>query len=128
MFHGKIHRATVTEANLEYMGSVTIDSDLMEQAGILAGERVQIVDNNNGNRLETYTIAGPSGSGIICLNGAAARKVTVGDKVIIIAYAQMTAEEAANFVPKVVMVDDNNRPLKTLNKEIHGTTFTEAQK
>jgi len=128
MFHGKIHRATVTEANLEYMGSVTIDSDLMQQAGILAGERVQIVDNNNGNRLETYTIAGPSGSGIICLNGAAARKVTVGDKVIIIAYAQMTAEEAANFVPKVVMVDDNNRPLKTLNKEIHGTTFTEAQK
>ena len=128
MFHGKIHRATVTEANLEYMGSVTIDRDLMEQAGILAGERVQIVDNNNGNRLETYTIAGPSGSGIICLNGAAARKVTVGDKVIIIAYAQMTAEEAANFVPKVVMVDDNNRPLKTLNKEIHGTTFTEAQK
>ena len=128
MFHGKIHRATVTEANLEYMGSVTIDSDLMQQAGILAGERVQIVDNNNGNRLETYTIAGPSGSGIICLNGAAARKVTVGDKVIIIAYAQMTAEEAANFVPKVVMVDDNNRPLKTLNQEIHGTTFTEAQK
>ena len=128
MFHGKIHRATVTEANLEYMGSVTIDSDLMQQAGILAGERVQIVDNNIGNRLETYTIAGPSGSGIICLNGAAARKVTVGDKVIIIAYAQMTAEEAANFVPKVVMVDDNNRPLKTLNKEIHGTTFTEAQK
>ena len=128
MFHGKIHRATVTEANLEYMGSVTIDRDLMEQAGILAGERVQIVDNNNGNRLETYTIAGPSGSGIICLNGAAARKVTVGDKVIIIAYAQMTAEEAANFVPKVVMVDDNNRPLKTLNQEIHGTTFTEAQK
>ena len=128
MFHGKIHRATVTEANLEYMGSVTIDSDLMEQAGILAGERVQIVDNNNGNRLETYTIAGPSGSGIICLNGAAARKVTVGDKVIIIAYAQMTAEEAANFVPKVVMVDDNNRPLKTLSQEIHGTTFTEAQK
>ena len=128
MFHGKIHRATVTEANLEYMGSVTIDSDLMQQAGILAGERVQIVDNNNGNRLETYTIPGPSGSGIICLNGAAARKVTVGDKVIIIAYAQMTAEEAANFVPKVVIVDDNNRPLKTLNKEIHGTTFTEAQK
>ena len=128
MFHGKIHRATVTEANLEYMGSVTIDSDLMQQAGILAGERVQIVDNNNGNRLETYTIAGPSGSGIICLNCAAARKVTVGDKVIIIAYAQMTAEEAANFVPKVVMVDDNNRPLKTLNQEIHGTTFTEAQK
>ena len=94
MFHGKIHRATVTEANLEYMGSITIDSDLLQQAGILPGERVQIVDNNNGNRLETYTIAGAAGSGIICLNGAAARKVAVGDKVIIIAYAQMTGEEA----------------------------------
>lgn len=127
MFHGKIHRATVTEANLEYMGSVTIDKDLLQQAGILAGERVQIVDNNNGNRLETYTIAGPTGSGIICLNGAAARKVTVGDKVIIIAYAQMTEEEAIKLVPKVVMVDDNNKPIKTLGQEIHGTTFTEAK-
>lgn len=128
MFHGKIHRATVTEANLEYMGSVTIDRDLMKLAGILEGERVQIVDNNNGNRLETYTIAGPAGSGIICLNGAAARKVTVGDKVIIIAYAQMTSEEAEQLVPKVVMVDDNNRPIKNLGQEIHGTTFAEAKK
>ena len=86
MFHGKIHRATVTEANLEYMGSITIDKDLIEMAGILPGERVQIVDNNNGNRLETYVIEGERGSGVICLNGAAARKVSVGDKVIIIAY------------------------------------------
>ncbi|MDD4320928.1 MAG: aspartate 1-decarboxylase [Acidaminococcaceae bacterium] len=127
IFHGKIHRATVTEANLEYMGSVTIDSDLMQQAGILEGERVQIVDNNNGNRLETYTIAGPAGSGIICLNGAAARKVTVGDKVIIIAYAQMTREEAEQLVPKIVMVDDNNKIIKNLGQEIHGTTYTEAK-
>ena len=128
MFHGKIHCATVTEANLAYMGSVTIDRDLMQQAGILEGEMVQIVDNNNGNRLETYTIVGPAGSGIICLNGAAARKVAVGDKVIIIAYAQMTEEEAKKLVPKVVMVDDNNKPIKILEQEIHGTTCAEAKK
>lgn len=121
IFHGKIHRATVTEANLEYMGSITIDSELLQLAGILPGERVQIVDNNNGNRLETYTIPGPAGSGVICLNGAAARKVTVGDKVIIIAYAQMTAEEAEALMPKVVMVDDANRPLKSLGAETPAT-------
>ena len=120
MFHGKIHRATVTEANLEYMGSVTIDSILMKLAGILPGERVQIVDNNNGARLETYVIEGEPDSGVICLNGAAARKVTVGDKVIIIAYAMMTPEEAQACVPKVVMVDDNNRPLKVRGTELAG--------
>ena len=86
MFHGKIHRATVTQANLEYMGSITIDEDLLEMAGILPGERVQVVNNNNGERLETYTIAGKRGSGVICLNGAAARRAQVGDTVIIIAY------------------------------------------
>lgn len=128
MFHGKIHRATVTQANLEYMGSITIDSTLMKMAGILAGERVQIVDNNNGNRLETYVIEGPADSGVICLNGAAARKVCVGDKVIIIAYAMMEREEAENLAPKVVMVDDNNRPLKDLGQEVHGTTTAEAMK
>ena len=85
MFHGKIHRATVTQANLEYMGSITIDEELLELAGILPGERVQVVNNNNGARLETYTIAGKRGSGVICLNGAAARKAQVGDTVIIIA-------------------------------------------
>ena len=127
MFHGKIHRATVTEANLEYMGSITIDSDLLQQAGILPGERVQIVDNNNGNRLETYTIAGAAGSGIICLNGAAARKVAVGDKVIIIAYAQMTGKEAEKLVPRVVMVDEHNKVIKNLAKEIHGMTCEEAK-
>ena len=120
MFHGKIHRATVTEANLGYMGSVTIDSTLMKLAGILPGERVQIVDNNNGARLETYVIEGEPDSGVICLNGAAARKVTVGDKVIIIAYAMMTPEEAQACVPKVVMVDDNNRPLKVRGTELAG--------
>ena len=127
MFHGKIHRATVTEANLEYMGSITIDSDLLQQAGILPGERVQIVDNNNGNRLETYTIAGAAGSGIICLHGAAARKVAVGDKVIIIAYAQMTGKEAEKLVPRVVMVDEHNKVIKNLAKEIHGMTCEEAK-
>ena len=120
MFHGKIHRPTVTEANLEYMGSITIDSTLMKLAGILPGERVQIVDNNNGARLETYVIEGEPDSGVICLNGAAARKVTVGDKVIIIAYAMMTPEEAQACVPKVVMVDDDNRPLKVRGTELAG--------
>ena len=120
MFHGKIHRATVTEANLEYMGSITIDSELLELSGILPGERVQIVDNNNGNRLETYVIAGEPGSGVICLNGAAARKVVVGDTVIIIAYAMMNEEEAKNFVPKVVMVDEKNRPIKVRGTELVG--------
>lgn len=118
MMHGKIHRATVTEANLEYMGSVTIDSDLMQLAGILPGERVQIVDNNSGSRLETYTIAGEPGSGVICLNGAAARLVQPGDKVIIMAYAQMTEQEALSLVPKVVMVDENNKPMKVRGTEL----------
>lgn len=120
IFHGKIHRATVTEANLEYMGSITIDSTLMKMAGILPGERVQIVDNNNGARLETYVIEGEADSGVICLNGAAARKVHVGDKVIIIAYAMMSPEEAQACVPKVVMVDDKNRPLKVRGTELAG--------
>ena len=120
MFHGKIHRATVTEANLEYMGSITIDSELLELSGILPGERVQVVDNNNGNRLETYVIAGEPGSGVICLNGAAARQVVVGDTVIIIAYAMMKEEEAKNFVPKVVMVDEKNRPIKVRGTELAG--------
>ena len=89
MFHGKIHRATVTQANLEYMGSITIDEELLELAGILPGERVQVVNNNNGARLETYTIAGKRGSGVICLNGAAARKAQVGDTVITVSYTHL---------------------------------------
>lgn len=108
MFKGKIHRATVTEANLNYVGSITIDADLLEAANILEGERVQIVNNNNGERLETYTIKGERGSGVICLNGAAARKTQVGDVVIIISYAWMTPEEAKNFKPFLAFPDENN--------------------
>ena len=120
MFHGKIHRATVTEANLEYMGSITIDENLLELSGILPGERVQIVNNNNGERLETYTIAGKRGSGVICLNGAAARRAQVGDTVIIIAYAMMNEAEAKNLVPKVVMVDEHNQLVKLRGTELEG--------
>ena len=101
----KIHRVTVTEANLNYIGSITIDQDLMDAAGIIAGERVYIVDNNNGERFDTYVIAGPRRSGVICRNGAAARKVHPGDIVIIMAYAMMTPEEAREFTPSVVFPD-----------------------
>ena len=120
MMHGKIHRATVTEANLEYMGSITIDEDLMDAAGILPGERVQICNNNNGARLETYTIPGKRGSGVICLNGAAARQVAVGDHVILMCYAQMSPEEAKQHKPKVVFVDEENHISKMTNYEKHG--------
>lgn len=98
----KLHCVTVTEANLNYMGSITIDEDLMDAANLIAGEKVQIVDNNNGERFETYIIAGERGKGDICLNGAAARKVQVGDTIIIIAYALMNFEEAKTFKPTVV--------------------------
>ncbi len=101
----KIHRVSVTEARLDYIGSITIDEDLMDAAGILPGEHVYIVDNNNGERFETYAIAGERGKGTICLNGAAARKVAVGDVVIIMAYASMTPEEARAFKPKVIFPD-----------------------
>lgn len=105
MMKSKIHRVSVTEARLDYIGSITVDSLLLEAAGIFPGERVYIVDNNNGERFDTYTIAGEPGSGVVCLNGAAARKVQVGDVVIIMAYAMMTPEEAATFKPKVVFPD-----------------------
>lgn len=105
----KIHCATVTEANLHYMGSITIDQDLMDAASMIAGEKVQIVDNNNGERFETYIIAGERGSGSICLNGAAARKVQVGDEVIIISYALMDFEEAKHFKPTVVFPKAGNK-------------------
>lgn len=108
-FKSKIHRATVTEANLNYEGSVTIDADLLEAAGIMEGERVQIVNNNNGERIETYTIKGPRGSGVLCLNGAAARKAEVGDIVIIIAYGWMTEDEALKYQPKTIYPDAQNR-------------------
>lgn len=112
MLKGKIHRATVTQANLHYVGSVTIDSDLLEAAGIREFEKVCIADVNNGNRLETYTMKGAAGSGVICLNGAAAHYVEVGDKVIIMNYAQMTPEEADNWKPYIVIVDDDNKPIE----------------
>lgn len=103
----KLHCVTITEANLNYMGSVTIDEDLMDAAGLIAGEKVQIVNNNNGERLETYVIRGERGSGCVCLNGAAARKCIVGDTVIIISYAMMDFEEAKTFKPKVVFPKNN---------------------
>ena len=105
----KLHCATVTEANLHYMGSITIDQDLMDAASMIAGEKVQIVDNNNGERFETYIIAGERGSGSICLSGAAARKVQVGDEVIIISYALMDFEEAKHFKPTVVFPKAGNK-------------------
>ncbi len=101
----KIHRVTVTEARLDYIGSITIDEDLLDAANILAGERVYIVNNNNGERLDTYTIPGPRGRGVICLNGAAARLVQPGDIVIIMAYASMPFEEAKTFRPSVIFPD-----------------------
>lgn len=108
-FKSKIHRATIVEANLNYVGSITIDEDLMDAANLQDGEKVQVVNNNNGERLETYVIPGERGSGMICLNGAAARRAAVGDTVIIIAYALMTPEEAREFKPSVVFPDENNR-------------------
>ena len=112
VFKSKIHRVRVTEANLNYVGSITIDEDLLEAANILVGEKVQIVNNNNGERFETYTIRGERGSGIICLNGAAARRVQVDDILIIIAYALMTPEEAKTFTPTTVFPDEHNRLAK----------------
>lgn len=109
MFKSKIHRVQVTEANLNYVGSITIDESLMEAANILEGERVQIVNNNNGERLETYVIRGERNSGVICLNGAAARKAEVGDTVIIIAYAWMDEAEARSFRPTTVFPEEGNR-------------------
>lgn len=120
MLKSKIHRATVTEAALHYVGSITVDEDLLDAAGILEYEYVQIADVDNGERFETYTIAGERGSGTICLNGAAARKVQTGDKIIIMAYASMTPEEAGEHKPQVVFVDDENRIARITNYEKHG--------
>lgn len=108
-FKSKIHRVKVTEANLNYIGSITIDEDLMDAANLIEGERVQIVNNNNGERLETYVITGERGTGMICLNGAAARRVQVGDVLIIIGYGWMDFEEAKTFKPSIVFPDENNR-------------------
>ncbi len=123
LMKSKIHRAKITEANLEYVGSITIDKALMDAAGIVENEKVQIVNNNNGNRLETYVIPGETNSGVICLNGAAARLVYPGDTVIIIAYGMFDCSEASNFKPKVIFVDDNNRISTVENKEEHGYIY-----
>ena len=120
LLKAKIHRAKVTQADLDYVGSVTIDTKLLREAGIFEYEKVQIVDINNGNRFETYTIAGEEGSGIICLNGAAAKCVSVGDKVIIMAYANMPPQEATSHKPTVLFVDDDNNIVRKANYEKHG--------
>lgn len=120
LLKAKIHRATVKQAQLDYVGSITVDEELLNRAGILEYEKVQIVDVNNGSRFETYTIAGPRGSGLICLNGAAARCVSTGDKIIIMSYASMTPEEARTHHPRVLFVDENNRPVRLTTYEKHG--------
>ncbi len=117
---GKIHRATVRQAELHYVGSITVDEDLLDAAGIQEYEKVQIVDVDNGQRFSTYTIAGQRGSGLICLNGAAARCACVGDKIILMAYALVEEAEGRSMKPKVVFVDDENRPTRITNYETHG--------
>lgn len=120
MLKGKIHRATVKQAELNYVGSITVDGDLLDASGILEYEKVQIVDIDNGSRFETYTIAGERGSGMICLNGAAARCVSTGDKIIIMCYCQMTPEEVKENPPKVVFVDEDNKIARVTRYEKHG--------
>lgn len=120
LLKAKIHRAVVTQADLDYVGSITIDSGLLRESGILEYEKVEIADINNGSRFVTYAIAGEEGSGIICLNGAAAKCVNVGDKVIIMAYANMTPEEAKTHKPTVIFVNDHNQIVRKANYEKHG--------
>ena len=123
MLKSKIHRAAVTQAEVDYVGSITIDEELLEAAGIYEYEKVQVADVNNGNRLETYTIAGERGSGVVCLNGAAAKLANVGDKVIIMAYAEMRTDEIKENPPKVVFVDAENKITKISSYEKHGQLF-----
>lgn len=123
MMKSKLHRATVTEANLNYVGSITIDEDLLEAVDMYPNEKVQIVNNHNGARLETYIIPGPRGSGVICLNGAAARLVQPGDNIIIISYVMMTDEEAKQHKPQVAILDHNNKIVNSLYEEVHSTVL-----
>ena len=123
MFKSKLHQMKVTEANLMYEGSITIDEDLLDMANILPFEKVQVVNITNGSRLETYTIPGERGSRVCCLNGAAARLTQVDDRVIIMSYAQMEPEEACNHKPTVVIVDENNEPKDILAEITHGKTY-----
>ncbi|MCX8130223.1 MAG: aspartate 1-decarboxylase [Clostridia bacterium] len=120
LMKSKIHRARVTEANLNYVGSITIDENLMDAADIMKNEKVQIVNNNNGNRFETYVIPGERGSGMICLNGAAARLVHPGDVIIIISYGLFDRKEASEFVPRIIFVNDKNTIVDIKNAEEHG--------
>lgn len=123
LMKSKIHRATVTEANLHYVGSITIDEALMEKVDILPNEKVQIVNNHNGARLETYVIPGPRDSGVICLNGAAARLVQPGDTVIIMSYALLSDEEAKVHRPKIAIMGEQNEVLEFIHEEIHSTVL-----
>lgn len=123
MLKSKIHRATVVQSELDYVGSITVDEDLMDASGIYEYEKVQIADVNNGNRFETYVIAGERGAGMICLNGAAAHMVSLGDKIIIMSYAQMEPSEIKDNKPKVVFVDDENKITRVTNYEKHGKLF-----
>lgn len=127
MFKSKLHQMKVTEANLHYEGSITIDKELLDEAGIFPYEKVQVVNITNGARLETYTIPGDAGSRVCCLNGAAARKTQVGDRIIVISYAEMTPEEAEDYKPKVVIVDENNDP-KTIVDETNYATKYDLEK
>ena len=128
MLKSKIHRATVVQAELNYEGSITVDEELMEAAGIFEYEKVQVVDIDNGSRFDTYVIAGERGSGMICLNGAAARQVSVKDKVILMCYADMSEQEAKEHKPKVVFVDEQNHISRVTNYEKHGELIDVAAK
>jgi aspartate 1-decarboxylase len=123
MLKSKIHRAIVTEANLNYVGSITIDEDLLDLLDMLPNEKVQIVNNNNGARFETYIIPGPRGSGVICLNGAAARLAHIGDIVIILSFVMMTDEEARTHRPSIAIMGENNQVVSVLKEEIHSTVM-----
>jgi len=123
LMKSKIHRAIVTEANLNYVGSITIDEDLMDAADLIKNEKVQIVNNNNGNRFETYVIPGERGSGMICLNGAAARLVHPGDVIIIMSYGLFEKNEAKEFNPRIVFVDENNKIVEIKGEEKHGEIY-----
>ncbi|WP_173916323.1 aspartate 1-decarboxylase [Halobacillus sp. Marseille-Q1614] len=124
MMKAKIHRARVTEANLNYVGSITIDQDILDVVGILPHEKVQVVNNNNGARLETYVIPGERGSGVVCLNGAAARLVQPEDVVIIVSYAILSEEELAEFKPKIALMDENNDVVEVIEEEPPLTAVT----
>lgn len=123
MFKSKLHQMKVTEANLHYEGSITIDRDLLDQVGILPYEKVQVLNITNGSRLETYTIPGERGSRVCCLNGAAARLTQVGDRIIVISYAEMTPEEAKDHKPKVVVVDENNDPKTVIDESSYASSY-----